>query len=237
MYEKQKSLIEYRGASDTSKCSNSLVKPDFVHELYLIEHGASHIAGVDEVGCGPVAGPIIAAAVILDVKNLPIGLDDSKRLSAKYRAVLYKDILMRALAISVCGLSARTIDRNDIRKCSLEAMRRAVEGLAIRPCHVLIDGCNIPPGLSCRVDAMIKGDQRSISIAAASIIAKVLRDRMMAQAGAVYPDYQLGKHVGYATIVHRKAIEKHGPISGLHRYSFSPLRKRIVGDGNNFVSS
>jgi len=204
--------------------------PDFAGELRLLQHGARHVAGVDEVGRGPLAGPVVAAAVILAADNLPAGLDDSKRLTARQRAAFYEDIMARAVAVSVCGLSARAIDRSDIRKCSLEAMRRAVCGLAVRPCHALIDGRDIPPGLPCAADAWIKGDQRSISIAAASIIAKVLRDRMMARAGCVYPAYQLEKHAGYATPAHRKAIEEQGPVRGLHRYSFAPVKGRFVDE-------
>ncbi|RCL03955.1 MAG: ribonuclease HII [Candidatus Tokpelaia sp. JSC189] len=217
--------------------SSPLVKPDFASELCLMQRGAYHIAGVDEVGRGALAGPVMAAAVILDASNLPEGLNDSKRLGAQYRAVLCKDILVRALAISVCSFSPRSIDKSDIRKCSLEAMHRAVDGLAIRPCHVLIDGRDIPSGLSCGADALIKGDQRSISIAAASIVAKVLRDRMMARAGTVYPAYQLEKHAGYATIVHRKAIEERGPVNGLHRYSFAPIRGRFLDETDDFTGS
>jgi len=206
------------------------VKPDFSGELQLMHNGARHVAGVDEVGRGPLAGPVVAAAVILDRDDLPARLDDSKRLSARQRAVLYEDILVRALTVSVCSLSARSIDRSDIRRCSLEAMRRAVHGLAVRPCHVLVDGRDIPSGLPCGADAWIKGDRRSVSVAAASIIAKVLRDRMMARAGLVYPVYQLEKHAGYATAVHRRAIEEQGPVSGLHRYSFAPVKGRFVDE-------
>jgi len=226
-----------RDVSDIPLFSSPPAKPDFAGELQLMGRGARHIAGVDEVGRGPLAGPVVAAAVILDADNLPVGLDDSKRLTAQSRAVLYKDILARALAISVCGLSARAIDRSDIRKCSLEAMRRAVGGLAISPCHVLVDGRDVPSGLPCAAYALIKGDQRSVSIAAASIIAKVLRDRMMARAGAVYPVYRLEKHAGYATVVHRRAIEEQGPVSGLHRYSFAPVRGRFVDETDDFTGS
>lgn len=197
--------------------------------------GARHVAGVDEVGRGPLAGPVVAAAVILDRDKLPAGLDDSKRLSSRQRALLYDDILARALAVSVSGLPARSIDRSDIRKCSLEAMRRAVCGLSVRPCHALVDGRDIPPGLPCRADAWIKGDRRSASIAAASVIAKVVRDRMMVQAGQVYPLYQLEKHAGYATAVHRRAIEEQGPVSGLHRYSFAPVRGRFMDEADDFT--
>jgi len=223
--------------SDFPPVSVIPAKPDFTGELRLMCAGAHHVAGVDEVGRGPLAGPVVAAAVILDRDNLPAGLDDSKRLTARQRIVLYEDILARALAISVCGLSARSIDRSDIRKCSLEAMRRAVHGLAVHPCHVLVDGRDIPLGLPCGADAWIKGDQRSVSIAAASIIAKVLRDRMMAGAGVVYPVYQLEKHAGYATAVHRRAIEEQGPVSGLHRYSFAPVRGRFVDEMDDFTGS
>jgi len=115
-------------------------------------------------------------------------------------------------------------------------MRRAVYGLSVRPCHVLVDGRDVPPGLPCNADALIKGDQRSMSIAAASVIAKVFRDRMMVIAGLAYPAYSFEKHVGYATVVHRRAIEEQGPIRGLHRYSFAPIKGRFMDETNRFSS-
>ncbi|MBB5073504.1 ribonuclease HII [Bartonella callosciuri] len=189
-----------------------------------------HIAGVDEVGRGPLAGPVVTAAVILDKDHIPEGLNDSKKLSIQRRNELYDEILQNALAISIASLCAHTIDQSNIRKATLEAMRRCITGLAVPANYALVDGRDIPSHLPCSATALIKGDQRSISIAAASIIAKVTRDRMMECAGQVYKGYGLEKHVGYATPAHRAALNTYGPIMRLHRYSFSPLKERYRDD-------
>ncbi|AFR26068.1 ribonuclease HII [Bartonella quintana] len=205
---------------------NLPLKPNFSCELDLQKQGFFHIAGVDEVGRGPLAGPVVTAAVILDKDHVPDGLNDSKKLSAQRRNELYCEILQSALAVSIASLCARTIDQSDIRKATLEAMRRCVIGLAIPAHYALIDGRDIPFQLPCPATALIKGDQHSVSIAAASIIAKVTRDRMMKCAGQIYKNYGLEKHVGYATLAHRIALDKYGPVVGLHRYSFAPLKGR-----------
>ncbi|BBL53666.1 ribonuclease HII [Bartonella quintana] len=205
---------------------NLPLKPNFSCELDLQKQGFFHIAGVDEVGRGPLAGPVVTAAVILDKDHVPDGLNDSKKLSAQRRNELYCEILQSALAVSIASLCARTIDQSDIRKATLEAMRRCVTGLAIPAHYALIDGRDIPFQLPCPATALIKGDQHSVSIAAASIIAKVTRDRMMKCAGQIYKNYGLEKHVGYATLAHRIALDKYGPVVGLHRYSFAPLKGR-----------
>ena len=165
----------------------------------------------------------MAAAVILDPDNIPDGLNDSKKLTAARREALFEEILSRA-TVSIASSSAALIDRIDIRKASLDAMRRAVHGLEIQAAHVLVDGRDIPPGLPCEADALIKGDGRSMSIAAASIVAKVVRDRMMTHAALSYTHYAFELHAGYATEVHRSAIAAHGPCP-LHRMSFRPLRQ------------
>ncbi|MBN9044467.1 MAG: ribonuclease HII [Rhizobiales bacterium] len=213
-----------RSASDSPLLFDLPVAPDFSEEERLLARGLRHIAGLDEAGRGPLAGPVVAAAVVLDAGDLPEGLDDSKRLTARRREALYETILARALTVSVASVAARGIDASDIRKASLEAMRRAAAGLTLSPCHALIDGRDVPPGLACPGTALVKGDQRSVSIAAASIVAKVTRDRMMARAGFVHPAYGLEIHAGYATAQHRAAIESAGPVPGLHRYSFAPIR-------------
>ncbi|WP_208440356.1 ribonuclease HII [Bartonella raoultii] len=209
---------------------NLPLQPNFSYELDLQNQGFFHIAGVDEVGRGPLAGPVVTAAVILDKDHIPDGLNDSKKLSLLQRGRLYNEILQTALAISIASLCAHTIDQSDIRQATLEAMRRCVIGLAVPVHYALIDGRDIPSGLPCPAAALIKGDQRSVSIAAASIIAKVTRDRMMEHAGQVYKGYGLEKHVGYATREHRAALDKYGPIVGLHRYSFAPLKGRYRND-------
>ncbi|MDK4741987.1 ribonuclease HII [Rhizobium sp. CNPSo 3464] len=194
-------------------------------ELELIARRAGHwpVAGADEAGRGPLAGPVVAAAVILDPERIPEGLNDSKQLSAIRREALFVEILSTA-TVSIASSSAARIDITDIRKASLDAMRRAICSLAIPASYVLTDGLDVPGGLACPGKAVVKGDARSFSIAAASIVAKVTRDRMMARAGDVFPAYGFAAHVGYGTPEHRAGIEKHGPCS-LHRMSFRPLRR------------
>ena len=200
------------------------VRPGLALELAAQREGLWPVAGTDEAGRGPLAGPVAAAAVILDPDDVPDGLDDSKRLDAAARNAVFADIFARARAISFASVCATSIDSSDIRKASLEAMRRAVAGLCIAPRLVLADGRDVPPGLTCNGRAIVKGDQRSQSIAAASIVAKVMRDRMMAHAGACDGRYGFEIHMGYATARHRTAIATHGPVPRLHRLSFSPFR-------------
>ncbi|WP_075855611.1 ribonuclease HII [Rhizobium hainanense] len=197
-------------------------------ELELIARRAGHwpVAGADEVGRGPLAGPVVAAAVILDPERIPNGLNDSKQLSAARREELFVEILATA-TVSIASSSATRIDTTDIRKASLDAMRRAICGLAMPASYVLTDGLDVPTGLACPGKAVVKGDARSFSIAAASIVAKVTRDRMMTRAGVVFPAYGFAAHAGYGTAQHRAGIEEHGPCS-LHRMSFRPLRKEAV---------
>lgn len=196
--------------------------PSFEFEQLAERRGLFPVAGTDEAGRGPLAGPVVAAAVILDPRNTPPGLNDSKKLSAAQRESLFDAILATSI-VSIASSSPRHIDRRDIRKASLDAMRRAVAGLAVAPRHVLVDGRDVPPGLTVSAQALVKGDSRSLSIAAASIVAKVMRDRMMARAGLVHPAYGFEIHAGYGTERHRSAIAVHGPCP-LHRMSFRPLR-------------
>lgn len=197
--------------------------PDFSMEMAARKRGLWPVAGTDEAGRGPLAGPVVAAAVVLDPDNIPEGLHDSKQLSAAKREMLFARIMETAF-VSVASSSSRRIDTIDIRKASLDAMRRAVAGLEVAPRLVLTDGRDVPPGLACEGRAVIKGDALSVSISAASIVAKVMRDRMMARAEETYPGYGFAVHAGYATQVHRTAIESIGPCR-LHRMSFRPLRK------------
>lgn len=200
-----------------------LAGPDFRLETLARRDGHWPVAGTDEAGRGPLAGPVVAAAVILDPDNIPEGLNDSKQLTAARREYLFELILTTA-TVSIASSATRRIDTTDIRKASLDAMRRAVIGLAHAPCMVLVDGRDVPDGLPCAGKAVIKGDALSLSIAAASIIAKVTRDRMMTRADAVFPAYGFALHAGYATAIHRAGIEAHGPCA-LHRMSFRPLRQ------------
>ena len=185
------------------------------------------IAGVDEAGRGPLAGPVVAAAVILDPASVPAGLDDSKRLKASARDELNAHILREALAVSIVSLPAPLIDTLNIRAASLEAMRRAVRALALAPRRVLVDGRDRPPSLPCRSDAIVGGDALSVSIAAASIVAKVARDAMMEWAAARWPAYGWEGHKGYPVPSHREALERHG-VSPLHRRSFGTVRRLLA---------
>lgn len=199
------------------------VRPDFSAELRSKRRGVWPVAGTDEAGRGPLAGPVVAAAVILDPRAIPDGLDDSKRMTAEARDAAYERIAASALAIGVSSVCAASIDATDIRKASLEAMRRAVAALSIVPRLVLADGRDVPAGLPCEGQALVKGDQRSLSVAAASIVAKVTRDRLMGRCGLVHPAYGFEQHAGYATERHRAAITAAGAVIGLHRLSFSPF--------------
>lgn len=195
---------------------------DFSHETRAIAQGCRIVAGVDEVGRGPLAGPVVAAAVILDPKAIPEGLADSKLLSAARREALFEIILRQALGVGIGSASAVEIDRLNIRQATLLAMRRAVAALPLAPGLVLVDG-NDPPTLPCPCEAIIGGDALISSIAAASIIAKVTRDRMMARLGQHYPAYGFAGHAGYGTAKHRAALREHGPCPA-HRYSFAPVK-------------
>ncbi|MER9866631.1 ribonuclease HII [Mesorhizobium sp. M0136] len=213
-----------RPRSDSPLLFEIVEKPDFSFETRAVAEGLWPVAGMDEAGRGPLAGPVVAAAVVLDPANIPDGLDDSKRLTHLQREALFMKILGSALAVSMASVSAEGIDASNILKASLEAMRRAVAGLSIRPKLALADGRDVPPGLPCEGKALIKGDQRSQSIAAASIVAKVLRDRMMCGCGSHHARYGFELHMGYATVRHRTAIHLHGPVARLHRASFAPFR-------------
>ncbi len=197
--------------------------PHFRIERSHLKEGRWPVAGVDEAGRGPLAGPVAVAAVILDPENLPRGLDDSKQLGFDERERLYAIIMKKALCVSVALASPREIDIVNIRQATLGGMRRALAGLSIRPVHALIDGNDIPQGLCCQSEFIIKGDGISFSIAAASIVAKVTRDRLMKRLGALYPLYGFENHAGYATKAHLAALTAHGPCP-YHRYSFSPLK-------------
>ena len=177
--------------------------------------------GVDEAGRGPLAGPVVAAAVILDPLNPISGLNDSKKLSAKRRDALAVAIRAKALAWSVAEASVEEIDRINILQASLLAMRRAVEGLKIQPETALIDG-NRCPQLACPAEAVVGGDGKVASIAAASILAKTVRDAGMLVLHAEYPMYGFDRHMGYPTALHLQALREHGP-SPVHRRSYAPV--------------
>jgi ribonuclease HII len=213
-----------RARSDSPLLFEIVEKPDFSFETKAMAEGLWPVAGMDEAGRGPLAGPVVAAAVVLDPANIPDGLDDSKRLTHMQREALFAKIIGTAFGVSMASVCAEGIDEMNILRASLEAMRRALCGLPLRPKLALADGRDVPPGLPCAGRALVRGDQRSQSIAAASIVAKVMRDRMMADCGRTHVRYGFELHMGYATARHRAAIEMHGPIERLHRVSFAPFR-------------
>ena len=184
------------------------------------------VCGVDEAGRGPLAGPVVAAAVILDSSRPIDGLNDSKKLSAKRREALAGEIRAKALAWAVAEASVDEIDRINILQASLLAIQRAVAGLAINPAKALVDG-NQCPDLSCPVEAIVGGDGKIAAIAAASILAKTIRDAGMLELHATYPMYGFDRHMGYPTAVHLKALREHG-VSPVHRRSFRPVAQLVL---------
>jgi len=186
-----------------------------------------NIAGVDEAGRGPLVGSVVAAAVILDPNNPIEGLNDSKKLSEKKREKLFIEIQEKALAWAIAEASAAEIDEHNILQASLLAMRRAVEALSIQPEHVLVDGNKIPQGLAMSCDAVVGGDALHPEISAASILAKVTRDRQMVEMDQKYPQFGFAQHKGYPTKAHFEAIALHGVIDE-HRRSFGPVKKVLA---------
>ncbi len=197
--------------------------PDWSSEIAIQKQYPGLTCGVDEVGRGPLAGPVVAAAVILNVDDIPEGLNDSKKLSEKKREALFDSVQAKAIAVSVAEASVGEIDEINILQASLLAMRRAVEGLEIKAQSALVDG-NQDPGLKMPTATLIKGDGRSLSIAAASIIAKVFRDRMMKNLAENYPEYGWEKNAGYGVPKHMAALKLVG-ASPHHRRSFAPIRR------------
>jgi len=186
------------------------------------------VAGVDEVGRGPLAGAVIAAAVILDPTHPIEGLADSKQLSEKQRDRLYQEICRNALAWNVGRAEVEEIDRLNILNASLLAMKRAVDGLKIKPDLALVDGNRVPDGLPCSARSIVKGDSLVAAISAASIVAKVFRDREMLVLDTTYPGYGLARHKGYPTKSHIAAIGKLG-VTPIHRRSFRPVKQALTG--------
>jgi ribonuclease HII len=185
--------------------------------------GIELIAGVDEAGRGPLAGPVAAAAVILDPMRAPLKLADSKMLTEARREELFQQILEQAVAVSFSLMPPLEIDRLNIRGATLEAMRRAVLGLSIRPHRIIVDGKDAPPGLLFPCRAIVGGDATEPAISAASIVAKVMRDRLMMRLGAEIPAYGFEIHKGYGTAKHRSAIVAQGGTAH-HRRSFAPFK-------------
>ena len=186
---------------------------------------AGLVAGVDEAGRGPLAGPVVAAAVILDDLKPIAGLNDSKKLTEKRREKLYDEILAKALCCSIAEASVQEIDTLNILQATLLAMRRAVDGLRLKPVKVLVDGNRLPV-LDVRAEAIVQGDALVPAISAASILAKVHRDRLCAQWHVQYPEYGFAKHKGYPTPLHMEMLQKHGVLD-IHRKTYAPVKKLL----------
>ncbi|WP_066271423.1 ribonuclease HII [Hydrogenophaga palleronii] len=184
------------------------------------------LAGVDEAGRGPLAGPVVAAAVILDDRAPIKGLADSKQLTALRRERLYDEIRAKALCCSVAQASVEEIDQLNILQATLLAMRRAVAGLRLKPAKVLVDGNRLPP-LDVLAEAIVSGDALVPSISAASILAKVTRDRLLCELHLQHPEYGFDRHKGYGTAQHMQALQAHGALA-VHRRSFAPVARMLV---------
>jgi ribonuclease HII len=193
--------------------------PHFRHEMEILAEGFT-VCGIDEAGRGPWAGPVVAAAVILDPDNIPSGLNDSKKLTAAKREVLFPAI-MQSAQVGVGKSSPEEIDEINILQATYLAMSRAVAALDPQPAFALIDGNRAPP-LSIRMQTIVAGDAISLSVAAASIVAKVTRDRIMHEIEALHPGYGFASHKGYGTPAHAAALQRLGPCP-VHRKSFSPV--------------
>ncbi len=201
--------------------------PHYRYESQYLKTAPGPIAGVDEAGRGPLAGPVVAAAVILERSRIPKGLNDSKQLSHEARETLFPLIMERAVAVGVGEASVDEIDLVNIRQATHLAMARAVRALSVAAAFALVDG-NDAPALPCPCDTLVDGDARSLSIAAASIIAKVTRDRMMAALHDEHPHYGWVTNKGYGTEEHLVALGRHG-VTRHHRRSFSPVHNILYG--------
>lgn len=199
--------------------------PDYEFEKAAVNSGFSCICGVDEAGRGPLAGPVCAAAVILPEGAVIEGLDDSKKLTEKKRERLYDVIKKTAVAYSVAYGTLEEIETVNILEATYLAMNRAIEGLNVKPDFALIDGNRAPRGIKIPCETIVKGDSKSMSVAAASVLAKVTRDRLMLEYDKKYPEYNFKKHKGYGTKEHTELIKQYGPCE-IHRLSFL---KNILG--------
>lgn len=208
-------------------------RPDFSFEAAALAAGARRVAGVDEVGRGPLAGPVTAAAVVLpgDPAWWPEGLNDSKQVSARRREALAQWV-MAECDWSVAHADVAEIDRLNIHHAAHLAMTRAVAGLRAPPCHLLVDGNRLPAGLAIPAEAVVRGDARCLSIAAASILAKVLRDRIMVDLAQQYPGYGWEANAGYPTAAHRRALLDLG-VTPHHRRSFRPVHNILCKAGSS----
>ncbi len=200
--------------------------PDFLIEKSASDRGYKLICGVDEAGRGPLAGPVCAAAVILPTDIIIDGLNDSKKISEKKRELLYDVICEKAISYSIAFGTLEEIESLNILEATFLAMNRSIDGLEAKPDYALIDGNKAPKGIKIPCETVVKGDAKSASIAAASILAKVTRDRLLTEYDKQYPLYNFKKHKGYGTKEHTDLILKHGPCP-IHRLSFL---KKLLGD-------
>jgi ribonuclease HII len=203
-----------------------ILRPTFRRERRWLARGVFPIAGCDEAGRGPLAGPVVAAAVVLDPKRIPRGLNDSKKLDAQAREKLYAKICATA-EVAVAFGNVERIDRDNILRASLWALARAVKALPVQPKMVFVDG-NMKIDCGCDCEAVVSGDALIMSIAAASIVAKVTRDRLMARIGLAHPGYGFERHMGYSVPEHASALAKLGPTVH-HRKSFAPVAAKLAG--------
>lgn len=201
---------------------DSTIRPTYDLEAASLRLYGGPVAGIDEAGRGPLAGPVVAAAVILDPDRIPAGIADSKQLDSEVRGDIYRQIMATAVAVGIGLADVAEIDRVNILNATLNAMATAVEGLAVRPNVALVDG-NRRPMLACRCETVVKGDALCLSIAAASIVAKVTRDRLMVALGQTYPGYGFERHKGYPTPEHQNAIRRLG-VTPHHRRSFRTVQ-------------
>ncbi len=199
--------------------------PDFSYENQALKNGYNLICGVDEAGRGPLAGPVCAAAVILPENCVIDGLNDSKKISEKKREILFDIIKEKAVAYCIAYGTLEEIEQYNILEATYIAMNRAINGLNIKPDFALIDGNRVPKGILIPCETVVKGDSKSYSIAAASILAKVTRDRLMLEYDQKYPQYLFASHKGYGTKAHYEAIKQHG-VCEIHRLSFL---KNVLG--------
>ena len=204
-----------------SLSKKAVPKPDFNLERQLMAQGFMRIAGIDEAGRGPLAGPVVVAAVMLDPENIPDGLNDSKKLSAKRREAVFEQIILCA-RITIVSAPPAKIEKLNIRGATLWAMAKAAGSLSLPPDYALVDGRDVPDLMPCPAKAIIKGDRRSLSVAAASIVAKVTRDHMCTIMDGCFPEYGFSSHKGYGTTQHITALNALG-ASVYHRAFFAPV--------------
>lgn len=220
----QRLIAQYERFQEKKHRAQEAFAHRLVIERRLWQAGNKYVAGIDEVGRGPLAGPVIAAAVILPHDFNLVAVNDSKQLSAPLREHLYGQILSQAVAVAVGTASNEIIDQINIYEATRVAMKEAVDYLAVTPSHLIVDAMQVPVALP--QERLIKGDAKSASVAAASIVAKVFRDRLMQFYDELYPGYGLGQNAGYGTKNHLAGLDRQG-VTPIHRRTFSPVAKRL----------